>query len=103
MREEYAYDLVYTNDKLFLLSYTEIFGDNKNYSWDTFNEGVQYDYFKTQSNRIIKDSNGNAVWWWLRTPVVRNNTDFYRVNIDGTYTVYGANLNEFVIPSFVLG
>lgn len=63
-----------TDDKIFLLSRTEVYGGNEN----SVAEGSVYDYFKNysdlsqpgtgaDSNRI-KYRNSSAKYWWLRSP-----------------------------------
>ncbi len=53
-----------TEDKLFLLSEIEIFGNNPN---SYLGEGTQYDYYKAGNSRIKKIS-GTAKEWWERSP-----------------------------------
>ena len=100
--DDTTYELITTSDKLFLLSYTEVFGDSKN-------EGQQYEYFKTESNKIVEpDEMGNSSWWWLRTPYEDNE---YIVGFWGVYSsmeyVYSepdfANSTGRVVPAFVIG
>ena len=78
-----------TNDKIFLPSYSEVFGTViYNYyingrSVSNY-EGSQYKYYETSSNRIkYKNNNGvdssNAGVWWLRSP-----SSFY-INTRGYY------------------
>ena len=51
-------------DKCFLFSHGEVFGGG--YSGYTYADGSQYEYYKTQGNRI-KERNGSLVAWWLRS------------------------------------
>ena len=52
-----------TSDDLFLLSEIEVYGSNY---FATGNEGSQYSYYLT--NSLIKNRNGTADMWWLRSP-----------------------------------
>ena len=68
-----------TNDKLFLLSEIEIFGSTT----DSFaGEGTQYAYYQA-GNSKVKNLNGNARWWWGRSPHSAYNTSFCGVNGGG--------------------
>lgn len=68
-----------TDDKLFLLSQVEVFGDSR-YTAD--GEGAQYAYFKNGEN-VIKRRGGSASTWWLRSPYVSNTTYFRYVTSTG--------------------
>lgn len=78
-----------TNDKLFLLSITEV---NKYFSTDSARQcqGTAYCY----AQGAYKASNGNC-WWWLRSP---GNYSYYAARVDddgsvynrGDYVIYGA-------------
>ena len=71
-----------TTDKLFLLSEVEVDGTTDATYKD---EGYQYAYFKqdnTLDRRIkgLDNGNGEAYWWWLRSPNVSNTGNFRRVH-----------------------
>ena len=93
-----AYDSISTTDKLFLLSYAEVFDSCY---WD--GEGVLYEYFNTTSNHIMTNENGNATWWWLRTPVINIEAYFYFVNSAGVSSTHLTNYSGSVMPAFVIG
>ena len=54
-----------SNEKCFLFSNWELFGANYS-SYVTKQDGTQYEYYKTQSNRVKKRS-GLAYLWWTRS------------------------------------
>jgi len=60
-----------TNDKIFLLSIEEA---NR--------------YFSSDSERMAKEADGTASWWWLRSPGYYSYTAA-RVSVVGYVTVYG--------------
>ena len=91
-------ELKTTQDKLFLLSQSEVFG-NSSYSVD--GEGEQYEYFKDQENRIAH-RNGSSDWWWLRSPNVASSTSFCDVSSGGRATYAGAGGSYGVRPAFCL-
>ena len=68
-----------TNDKLFLLSEIEIFG-NTTYSFA--GEGTQYAYYQA-GNSKVKNLSGSAYAWWERSPISSNSTNFCCVNSNG--------------------
>ena len=70
--------IVGQQDKLFLLSRTEIFGSD--YSQG---EGTQYDYYKA-GNSKVKKWNGSAAAWWVRSPSVGSSTSFIVVSSSGS-------------------
>lgn len=85
-----------TSDYCFLLSETEIFGANKNSIGS--NEGSQYEYYKTTSNRV-KQVNGSNVSWWERSPYSGYNGNFCHVgetgepNTNNSTYIIGLSLN----------
>ena len=66
-------------DKLFLFSECEVFGDNE---YAAPNEGSQYPYFEDEDNRI-KNRNASATFWWLRSPYASISNLFCCVSYDG--------------------
>ena len=92
-----------TDDDVFLLSETEIFGTNTYSAGST--EGTQYDYFKTTSNRC-KDPKWNSSSasgnWWERSPTSSDSTYFCLVNYSGTASSRGAGTTFGLAPAFCL-
>ena len=76
-----------TNDKLFLLSEIEIFG-NTTYSFA--GEGTQYAYYKAGNSRV-KKVNGSAGWWWERSPHSGYYGNFCDVISNGSANIYIAS------------
>ena len=72
-------------DTLFLFAEKEVFGSIQ-YSAD--GEGDQYSRFQTASTRI-KNSNGSASYWWLRSPFRNNTTYFCYVTRSGLSNDFG--------------
>ena len=92
-----------TDDYCYLLSETEVFGKNKLSVADT--EGDQYEYYKTESNRIkaINVDSGGSVWWWVRSPSVGWDSDFCRVSNSGIAdTTLYASFKSYIAPAFSL-
>lgn len=65
-----------TADKLFPLSEIELFGSIR---FSKSGEGTQYDYYKAGNSRV-KNYNGNANFYWTRSPYGSNSTSFCYVN-----------------------
>lgn len=55
-------------DKLWLFSEMEVFGDH-DWTENDPDRGFQFEYFKDRRNRIKVDEDGDADWWWERSPV----------------------------------
>ena len=98
-----------TQDKLYLLSNEEIYGDFSSSSYAKYDTSVgnskQLDYYKKQGvttssyGGAIKQYNGGSSWW-LRSPILVNSVSFRYVDNDGG----GASNNAFdsrgVSPAF---
>lgn len=81
-----------TEDKLYLLSPKEIYG-NEGISDDTARYLTrQLDYYRelgvtvSDTKAAIKKYNGNVFSWWLRTPYSFSNNYFYIVNSEGSWS-----------------
>ena len=69
-----------TADKLFLLSEIEIFGK---ITYSKSGEGSQYEYYSAGNSTVKKNTNGNATYWWHRSPRGTVATAFCATNADG--------------------
>lgn len=93
-----------TKDDTFLLSEFEIFGSAP-YSGDTYgdvgSDGTQYDYMKTQANRV---KSGPAANWWSRSSEVASGgySNFIVVMSGGTANHGNASSNIGIAPAFCL-
>ena len=86
------------NDKIWLLSYAEVgLGTNSNAPA----EGSVLSYFSTggQTSRI-KTLNGEAVIWWLRTPISNGDTSAWYVKADGSANYNNCSGTYGVVPAF---
>lgn len=54
-------------DKLWLFSEMEVFGEH-DWTENDPDRGFQFEYFKDRRNRIKVDEDGDALWWWERSP-----------------------------------
>ena len=77
-------------DKLWLFSEMEVFGDH-DWTENDHDRGFQFEYFKDRRNRIKVDEDGDASWWWERSPYGSASGSFCIVNSDGYADHYGAN------------
>ena len=76
-------------DRLWLFSEMEVFGDH---SW-TENDpdrGFQFEYFKDRRNRIKTDEDGDAYWWWERSPIGSGSSAFCSVYGGGAASIVSA-------------
>jgi hypothetical protein len=91
------------NDYVWLLSENEVFGKK---SYSPAQEGTQYEYYKTTSNRIKYSGNastkGSAQHWWERSPLSGNTIYFCFVYSDGTASYYNASGTSGLAPAFCI-
>lgn len=89
---------VITEDRVFLLSYTELgFGDNNNIA-----EGNNYPVFTNNNSRVKKTLSGGLVYWWMRSPTPTD-TNFVRcVNASGYDSNERASFTDSVVPACVI-
>lgn len=88
-----------TQDKLFLLSQREVFGNSEDVA--DF-EGKQYPYFENEENRIAYRNNKNTSWWWLRSPYLADSHGFCNVDYNGYAIYHWATDSCGVRPAFCL-
>lgn len=86
----------------FLLSYSEVFGGEAEVGTSIYaKEGLQYEYYKTESNRLKTLYNeSNGINWWLRTRFYNN--AFYCVKSNGTSSGYTRISPYSMCPAFCL-
>lgn len=90
-----------TEDKLFLLSATQVFGGAKNWLCKSDLNDSQIDIFTAERN-CVKELGDNGTWhWWLRSPYPYSGT-FCRVNADGTVHYDFADYSIGVAPAFCI-
>ena len=92
-----------TEDKLFLLSRTQVFGKRGNYEAIEPNDS-QIDIFKNQRERVKECEEVEDVYfWWLRSPYSSSSGGFCYVGTDGTVGNYlGATNSLGVAPAFCI-
>ena len=87
-------------DRLWLFSEVEIFGER---IWGAGDEGdKQLEYFKNPINRVKFDEDGDALWWWERSPYASSSNDFCSVSSNGYADYYGANGSSGVCFGFYI-
>ena len=99
-----------TQDKLYLLSIGEIYGDfasSSNAKYDTsVGTSKQLDYYKNQGVTTrsdagaIKQYNGNNLSWWLRSAFSDSSTSFHYVYYNGNWNLDFACISYGVSPAF---
>ena len=90
-----------SEDKLFLLSATQVFGDAGCCCERGFNDS-QIDIFAVERNRVKECEDKGTWYWWLRSPYASNSNYFCSVNTDGTITHDHANYSIGVAPAFCI-
>lgn len=90
-----------TEDKLFLLSATQVFGDTKSWLCKSDLNDSQISIFTAERNHV-KELDDNGTWrWWLRSPYPYSGT-FCRVNAYGTIGYDLADYSMGVAPAFCI-
>lgn len=91
-----------TEDKLFLLSMTQVLGKNKKYK-QIEPDDTLIDIFENQ-RECVKEVNarGTSCYWWLRSPIPDSFGDFCSIYLDGTVFCYFANHSLGVAPAFCI-
>lgn len=84
--------IVTTSDELFLPSEVEVFGSTFS---SLSGEGTQYAYYQA-GNSKVKNRNGNAFYWWERSPYSSNSTHFCFVYSSGDASAIYANISRGV-------
>lgn len=85
-----------SEDKLFLLSHTQVFGGN----WDNEPDDTQLEIFKRGTNRVKGDTEGYIYSWWLRS--FGYVSTFDRVAGDGSKFGFDAYGISGVVPGFCI-
>lgn len=87
-------------DRLWLFSEVEIFGEH---IWGAGDKGdKQLEYFKNPINRVKFDEDGDANWWWGRSPYAGISGDFCYVDSGGYADNNGANYSGGVCFGFYI-
>lgn len=86
-------------DKLWLFSEMEIFGDN---IWGKNEGGFQFEYFKDRHNRTKVNEHEEAGWWWERSPDECDSSHFCIVSPGGSTNGVRANLAGGVCFGFYI-
>ena len=89
IRQKINGEEVQTQDKLWLPSFTEMFGADAAAEWAPGDLGdEQFELFDSERSRV-KEVPGRGTWWyWLRSPIASSSTHFCNVN-SGGYAYYG--------------
>ena len=102
-----------STDKMYLLSTKEVYGKGGTtnvINYDTAEaETRQLDYYSSQNvttsnySGAIKQYNGSNNYWWMRSAVPGNRSNFYRVNDTGNWSYRNSSSTFGVSPSFRIG
>lgn len=91
-----------TTDYFFLLSEFEVFGSISYGNTNEKNKQAQYAYYSAGNSKIKykHDGTSTAAYWWLRSPLASNSSDFVIVYTDGTVAGYYARYSLGFAPGF---
>ena len=103
IRQKINGEEVQTQDKLWLPSFTEMFGAEAAAEWTTGDLGdEQFELFDSERSRV-KEVPGRGTWWyWLRSPNGSGSTYFCYVNSNGNAAYSGASFAAGVAFGFCL-
>ena len=90
-----------TEDKLFLLSKTQVFGKDKNYEAIEPDDS-QIDIFKAARSRVKEREGYGTASWWERSPYYYNSDFFCYVSSTGNSHANYANSSNGVAPAFCI-
>ena len=90
-----------TEDKLFLLSKTQVFGKDKNYEAIEPDDS-QIDIFKTERSRVKEREDCGTASWWERSPGNTTSIYFCYVNGSGSGSSNAADNSNGVAPAFCI-
>lgn len=90
-----------TEDKLFLLSRTQVFGKHENYEAIEPSDSL-IDIFENQRERVKEREEFAEVYWWLRSPASGNSFNFCDVTTDGAVYDDYARYSLGVAPAFCI-
>lgn len=83
-----------TNDKVFLLSMTEIYGDRQT-------DGTQYEYYKSKGVTYSNHSGvSSSFYHWTRSVDPSGSTYFRCIFSNGNYNDYGATYSYCICPAW---
>lgn len=88
--------------KLWLPSYTEVFGRDERYSACDIGD-VQFPLFTMRKGRVRFDKDDDIHTWWLRSPNVGSSTGFWYVYSGGNGGNGSASNASGVCPCFIIG
>ena len=91
---------VETEDKVFLPSKTQLFGDGP---WSEREpEDSQIDIFKTEKSRVKECGDSGTYWYWTSSPYYGNTNTFCNVNYTGYANNDNATYSSGVAPGFCI-
>ena len=79
----------------------EVFGEH-DWTENDPDRGFQFEYFKDRRNRIKVDEDGDASWWWERSPGGSNSGNFCFVYSNGSAYNCSANSANGVCFGFYI-
>lgn len=84
IRQKINGEEVQTQDKLWLPSFSEMFGADAAAAWAPCDLGdEQFELFDSERSRVKEVPERGTWWYWLRSPYASNSTDFCLVHSDG--------------------
>ena len=102
IRQKLDGETIETEDKLWLPSFTEMFGANADWATADADDERQFQLYKTERSRVKECGDRGTWWYWLRSPYGSNSTAFCRVNSYGTVGYSSASYSNGVAFGFCI-
>lgn len=95
--------VVETEDKLWLPSFTEMFGKEGAEAWAPADTGdEQFQLYTSEKSRVKEQGEHGTWWYWLRSPCGSNSTSFWRVSSYGNAYYTSASSSRGVAVGFCI-
>lgn len=98
IRQKQNGEIISSVDRLWLPSYTEVFGGKMESDVDD----VQFEWFKNRKNRIKLNADDSPAPWWERSPYYHYSGHFCLVSTNGSANDSGAYYSRGVAPAFII-
>lgn len=87
-----------TDERIFLLSFTELGGGNLN----NLAEGEAYSVFSDNASRVKTDPSGTSVSWWTRSANPSTTSPVYVVYPNGMFNSINSTYTYAIVPACVI-
>ena len=101
IKQKLGSEVVECKDLIWLLSYTEVAGAD-NWRAEADVDDQHFPLYQTEKSRVKECADHGTWFWWLRSPISSNTTNFALVNYTGSANYDYANFSYGVCFGFLL-